>query len=162
MKKTILTFVACAAFLTASAQIEKGAWLFNGSSNLNFSNYSPSGGGASQSITQINFKTGYFLAENLTLGLNFNYTAFGSSSTTGLGAFGRYYPGGKFFAGLGYLSRSSTGTTGKGEFSLEAGYALFINKSIAVEPSLNYLSGDGYSTFGLNVGFGVYLNRGGE
>ncbi len=152
--------MACATFLTASAQIEKGAWLFGAGSNLNFGSYSPSGGGSSESITQINFKTGYFLAENFALGLNFNYTAFGSSSTTGLGAFGRYYPGGKFFVGAGYLSRSSTGTSGKGELNLEAGYAIFINKSIAVEPALNYLGGDGYSTIGLNVGFTLYLNRG--
>jgi hypothetical protein len=160
MKKLVLTWIAAAAFLTASAQIEKNTVLFGGSSNLNFSTVSPSGGGTSESLTQISFKTGYFLAENMVLGLNFNYLAYAGSSTTALGAFGRYYPGGKFFVGAGYLSRSSTGTSGKGEFNAEAGYALFITRSVAVEPALNYISGDGFSSIGLNVGFSLYLNRG--
>jgi len=45
---------------------------------------------------------------------------------------------------------------------LEVGFAAFITDNIAVEPSFGYALGLGdneSNTFGLNVGFSLYLNR---
>lgn len=163
MKQLLITFMALTVFFSTSAQIENGTVLFGGSSNLNFSNATPSGGGSSTSITQVNLKAGYFLAQNFVLGLNVNYQSVDTYSVTQVGAFARFYPGGKFFLGLGYNSLSSSGgSSSTGQTVLEAGYAAFVTRNIAVEPALNYTSVSGGSILGLSVGFSLYLNRGTE
>jgi hypothetical protein len=162
MKHFVLIALAFLLCLSASAQIEKGTVLISAGSNFNYTNYMPTSG-SSTGTTNLDLKAGYFLAENFTLGLNFGYVGSTGSSATTIGAFGRYYPGGKFFVGAGYNSvayGSGGTTTSKGQLSLEGGYAAFINKFLAVEPALNYASGDGYSQIGVAVAFSIYLNRG--
>jgi hypothetical protein len=89
---------------------------------------------------------------------------------TGFGLFSRYYVNGKIFFGAGYTSnrvKIDLGSFGEGKATinavpLEVGYAAFLNPNVSIEPSIGYtiFSGDGDgSAFGINVGFGIYLNR---
>lgn len=165
MKKILLTFfVAFVVVFSTSAQIEKGAILVGASSNAGFTSYDEDAGDFS--MFNISLKGGYFIMDNLVLGLNLGLVDIEDASETTFGVFGRYYFNGKIFGGLGYGSTKVD--NGSSDFTvsqipLEVGYAAFIGKAIAVEPSLNYTmygsDGDGAS-FGLNVGFTLYLNRG--
>src|SRR5690606_28125801 len=85
-----------------------------------------------------------------------------SESATSFGIFGRYYVNGKIFLGAGYQSEKVEDSDALGSIPLEVGYAAFITDNIAIEPALGYALGMGdneSSTFGLNVGFTLYLNR---
>jgi hypothetical protein len=173
MKKTIVIVLALVAFVSAQAQIEKGAVLVGASSNLSFSSEKPKGGDA-QSVFSIDGKAGYFFANNFAGGVNISFASTDGASSTGIGAFARYYIGGKFFLGAGFSAMSDkfeidlgngneTIKTKYNQIPLEAGFAAFITDNIAVEPSLNYaiISGDMEgSRLGINVGFSLYLNRG--
>jgi hypothetical protein len=164
MKKLLLAFSAAFMMFSASAQIEKGTVFVGASSSFGVNSYNPSGNGDNTTSVNLNLKAGYFVIENLTVGLNFGYdhssTGDNSSSSTKFGIFGRYYFMGKVFAGLGVNSVSNSPGDSSAEIPIEVGYAAFITKNIAIEPSLNFVKGDGGNTFGLNVGFSLYLNRG--
>lgn len=149
----------------AQEPVEKGAWLFSGGSNFGYNSVSQSGGGSSVSTVNMNLKGGYFFMDNLAGGLLFDYYSIsggGSSvSSTGIGLFARYYVSGKFFLGAGFQSQSSgSGSSSTTQIPIEAGYAFFFNKTVAMEPALVYRSYSGGSTFGLNLGFTVFLGRG--
>lgn len=172
LKKLFLTVVIGFATLLCSAQISKGTILAGASSNLGFSNFKPDGG-VSYTNFNLDVKGGYFIIDNLAVGVGFglsrldqtNYTY----STGNFGIFGRYYIMGKIFAGAGIgvvNTRSDVGnTTNKTSytnFNVHGGYALFLNPNIAVEPALN-INIDGGDTqgvgIGLAVGFTLFLNR---
>lgn len=169
-KKLLVAVFAMCMATGAFAQdpIEKGAWLFSGATNLGYNSASSSGGGASVSQFGINAKAGYFFMDNLTGGILLNYTSISGGgsdiSSTGIGLFARYYLQGKFFLGAGFqsLSTSVGGTSGPSttQIPFEAGYAMFLGKAVAIEPALSFTTYDGGSTFGVNVGFSVYLGRG--
>lgn len=158
MKKSLLIFIAVLTVGTASAQINKGSILVGGSSNLNFSSVKPDGS-SSYSLFNIDLKGGYFVADNFTAGLNLGYQKIDSYSITTFGLFGRYYYQGKFFGGAGISILSPEGGNSETLIPFEAGYAAFITENIAVEPSLNFSIGENSNTFGLRVGFSLYLNR---
>ncbi len=165
MKKIILTLFGGFIISFSFGQIERGAMLVGASSNfgLNRENPSPSTG---NHITTLNLdvKGGYFVINNLAAGLRFNYNrtyrdgpSYGSTS---VGIFGRYYYQGKFFGGIGITSVGPSSGNTYTEFPIEVGYAAFITKNIAIEPSLNFVKGDSQNVIGLNFGFSLYLNRG--
>ena len=161
-KKSLLAlafafFAVTAAF--AQDPIEKGAWLFSGASNLNFTSSSPTGG-SSSSVFNVGIQGGYFFMDNLAGGAIFTMNSpSGGTSTTGIGLFGRYYFNGQIFLGAGFVSTSGGGVS-QTRILLQGGYALFLGKVVAIEPSVNYQTYDGGSDFGVNVGFGIYLGRG--
>lgn len=153
-------FAVCAALCLSTGafgQIEKGAWLFSGGSNLGNTSYSPSGG-TSTSLFNLDLKGGYFFIDNLAGGALVNVLSYSGSSTTGIGLFARYYIQGKFFLGAGFQSYSSSGSSTT-QIPLEAGYAFFVNSAVAVEPALKYTTFDGGSTFNIGIGFTVFLGR---
>jgi hypothetical protein len=164
MKKTIVTLVVMLfAAAGAFAQIEKGTILVGASSNLSFISEKPKDGDGVSTI-DLNVKGGYFIIDNLALGLNIGYNKFSEAddATTIFGLFGRYYINGKIFVGAGFNS-AKQGDLSITQIPLELGYAAFITDNIAIEPAINYsmISGDYEgSQFGLNVGFTLYLNRG--
>lgn len=166
MKKVLLTVFAVLTVFVASAQIEKGTILVGASSNLGFSSTSIDGLDDKLSTFNLDVRGGYFIIDNLALGLTlgFDKTKFGDSDekTTSFGLFGRYYINGKIFAGAGFQSITIGDADAETAIPLEVGYAAFLTDNIAVEPSLNYIIMDGASTFGLGVGFTLYLNRGGN
>ncbi len=139
---------------------------------------------------ETNLTLGYFLFNNLSMGLK-NGIIFSKETTTNslttiaepsisernvsIGPFIRYYTkSGIFFessAGLGFLKNLSGNDAIKWDtysWSAGIGYSIFINKSIAIEPMINYqflytnLSElkENEKTRGLNIliGFQIYLN----
>jgi outer membrane protein len=170
MKKTIVTLVVMLfAAAGAFAQVEKGTILVGASSNAGFTSFKQKDADESTSQFNINAKVGYFVIDNLALGLNLGYTSVKDlGSSTAIGAFGRYYVNGKIIIGAGFNSNKEKDDVSDTDFSyttipLEVGYAAFITDNIAIEPALGYTlySGDlEGSAFGLNVGFTLYLNRG--
>jgi len=160
-KKSLLTvaimlFAAFGAF--AQDPIEKGAWLFSGGSNLGYNSSSATGGGTSSNFN-IALQGGYFFIDNLAGGVLFEMNSpSGGTTSTGIGLFGRYYFNGQIFVGAGFLSRSGGGAS-QTLIPLQAGYAFFLTKNVAVEPSLNFTTYDGGSDFGVRMAFAVYLGR---
>lgn len=167
MKKVVLSVFAVLVVFAASAQIEQGTWLVGASSNAGFTSYNEDAGDYSE--FSLDVKGGYFVIDNLAVGLNLGYAKVDEASATKIGIFGRYYVNGKIFLGAGYNSNTlDSGVDGAdkvtvSEIPLEVGYAVFLNNAIAVEPALGYsiYGGDGEgSAFGLKIGFSLYLGRG--
>ena len=158
MKKILLTALVAFTMISASAQISKGTFMIGASSNVGYNNLSPDNS-SGYTILNINAKGGYFLINNLALGLNIGYLKNEDFTETSIGAFGRYYLFGKFFAGAGFTSiKPNEGDAGT-EIPIEIGFAGFVASNFALEPSLNYSMGDGYERFGLNIGFTLYPGR---
>jgi hypothetical protein len=158
MKKYVFILVACLIVGSASAQIEKGTVLVGASSNLSFTSISPDGGD-NYSVFDLSLKGGYFFMDNLTAGLNLGYQKIDDFSLTTFGLFGRYYYQGKFFGGVGFNVISYEGSDSQTSIPFEVGYAAFITPNIAVEPSLNLGIAEDSTSFGVRVGFSLYLNR---
>lgn len=150
----VLTCSVC----VASAQIGKGTFLIGASSNIGYNNLSPDNS-SGYTILNIDLKGGYFLINNLVLGLDVGHTKIDEFSEISIGAFGRYYIAGKFFAGAGFTSIKTDESDSVTEIPIEVGFAGFVAGNIAIEPSVSYAMGDGYERFGLNIGFTLYLGR---
>ncbi|MBT1701861.1 autotransporter domain-containing protein [Chryseosolibacter indicus] len=165
MKKFLLIAVVMVMAFAANAQIEKGAVLLSGGSNLSFMSISPDNGD-SFSRFSLNTKVGYFLIDNLGAGLRLDYNKQDEWSETIIGLFGRYYVNGNIIVGANFASYKENNEgrwdpSGVG-LGIEGGYAAFIGKTFAVEPTLNLdlISGDYDQTrFGLNVALTLYLGR---
>jgi hypothetical protein len=156
MRKLFLAAAFIAAFGIAQAQTDQGGFLATGWSSLGFQ--SEDYGGGSVSSFGLSAKAGYFFMDNLAGGLAIDYFSYDGESASAIGAFLRYYVGGKFFVGAGYTALSDDRG---GILPIEAGYPIFITDNIAVEPTLRYDMGMGnsedYSAFGLGVGFTLYF-----
>ncbi|HEX5172209.1 MAG TPA: hypothetical protein VFW11_23695 [Cyclobacteriaceae bacterium] len=167
MKRTILLFliVSILSVTGVVAQINQGTFLVGASSNLGFSSTSTEGSD-NVNVFLLDLKGGYFVMDNLAVGLSLGYTKYSAGdfdgSSTTIGLFGRYYIHGKIFAGLGFSSTDSNNSDSYNSVPFEFGYAAFVTDNIALEPSLSYSIGVGdneSNTFGLNVGFTLYFNR---
>ncbi len=155
----------------SNAQTEQGGWLVSGSSNLGFSSAKHKDADDALTSFNINAKVGNFIMENLALGLDLGYVSLKQGdaelSTTEIGGFARYYVGGTFFLGAGYIA-TSTGDGSDNDnvtgswINIEGGYPIFLGDNIAIEPALEYNIGGGdanedVSGFGLNFGFTLYF-----
>lgn len=173
MKKIFLTAFAALTVFAASAQIEQGTILVGASSNAGFTSFNEDAGDYSQ--FNLDVKGGYFIMDNLAIGLNLGFSSvdFGDSgkeTDTGFGLFGRYYFNGKIFGGVGFNSvkvkfesDSFDSESTVSVIPIEVGYAAFLNDAVAIEPALNYSIYGGDSegaSFGLSIGLTVYLGRG--
>lgn len=142
----------------AQDPIPQGTWLLSGGSNLGYTSTSVTGGGSSSSF-DIATAGGYFFMENLAGGVIFGLNSpSGGTSTTTIGLFGRYYFNGQIFAGVGFASTSGGGAS-QTRIPFEAGYAIFLNNAVALEPAVNFVTYDGGSTFGVRMAISVYLGR---
>lgn len=158
MKKLLfILFVMCIAG-SASAQINKGSVLVGASSNLNFSSVKFDGQDRF-SLFDLGVKTGYFVVDNLAVGLDFGYQKIDDLSITNFGIFGRYYYQGKIFGGAGFNVLKYEDQDSQTSIPFEIGYAAFITENIAIEPAFHFSVGDNTNTYGLRVGFSIYLNR---
>lgn len=158
MKKYFLITIVCLIAGSAFAQIEKGTVLAGAASNLNFTSLSPDNGD-NYSIFDLSLKGGYFFMDNVTAGLNLGYQKIDDFTVSTFGLFGRYYYQGKFFGGVGFNVVKYENQDGQTSIPFEVGYAAFITRNIAVEPSLNLAIGEDNTSFGFRVGFSLYLNR---
>ena len=183
MKKITLALFILLRVTIVNAQISHGTWMLSSSSNLGFNSYSVKSSSTNPSVFSISTRAGYFAADNFAFGVNLGFLSISSGGTgsatnsTTIGLFGRGFLGKGLFLGAGYSSSTVSGANGQTYtlFPLEFGYAGFIAKNFAIEPSLNYVaSGDSdkggvpllglpssaSSSIGLNVAFTFYLNRG--
>jgi hypothetical protein len=158
MKKLLFILLAVFAAGAASAQINKGSVLVGASSNMNFTSISPDNGD-NYSIFDLSLKGGYFFIDNFTVGLNLGYQKLDDFTISTFGLFGRYYYQGKFFGGVGFSVIDYENQDSQTSIPFEIGYAAFITDNIAVEPSLNLGIAEDNTSFGLRVGFSLYLNR---
>lgn len=144
--------------LTAKAQTEKGTWLLGGSVAFNTS------GGSS--VFMVNPNIGYFLTDNLAAGANLSVATTSGLTTWAIGPFVRGYftksTSGKPFLGASFLvggtSVSGNSSTSTG-FGVEGGYALFLNRSVALNLMAQYTKvGKGTDgTFGIGAGFQIHF-----
>ena len=102
MKKLCVLILFFAITTRGLCQISREALLVGGSSSAAFQ--SINAGGSSQTLFNINTKLGYFVSENLALGINLNYLNFAAANQFAFGGFGRYYVSGKYFFGAGLLA----------------------------------------------------------
>lgn len=165
MKKVFLSLVAIAAFGVANAQdknessegFAKGDVFISGSFNLGSSKYSANGNYKENNFS-FNPKVGYFVSENIALGLGLGFSSSKVEenegddavkiNATAFNVFGRYYttPSSKFSV-FGQLSAEYATVDYDGAFKvngfgleLAPGVSYFLNDSFALEASWGALS----------------------
>lgn len=105
--------------------------------------------------------TGYFITDNLMLGLNFAYnyqkhSKFNSWWHLGVGPSFEYYFGStpnKFFARVGVLSGFSESGTSQTYFQPAVGYNISVSKNVALQPALTI--GIGKNNTSVMFGLGI-------
>jgi hypothetical protein len=164
MKKSTL-FVLTVLFLSFSSysQIYRNTFMVGGS--LHFDNYKSGVSGNTNSSFSATPMVGYFFVDDFAGGIQMTFSNFSAYSATSLSPFIRYYWKNLFFqlrydytrsqlSGMSVASRSALGT--------DLGYAVFFNDNVAMEPSFYFTKGlaseSGFS-YGLKIGFQIYLNR---
>lgn len=157
MRKIFFVLILLIAGITGvNAQTEKGTFLLGGGLSFQAS------GGSSVFTANPNF--GIFVANNIAAGAQFTLLTADGYSAWALGPFARaYFAGsekGKFF-GQGSINIGGADDSdvqlGAG---LGAGYAIFLNKSIALEMGVNYSkTGEAEGIFGLGVGFQIHFRK---
>lgn len=178
MKKILVAVSALVLGTTAMAQTDQGTWMFGAGSNLGFtSGKENSDQEDAVSNLALDVRAGYFVIDNLAVGLDVGYSSVSvggvSGNDLGVGPYLRYYlMESKLFGELGYKIGSSSydgdklGSTGA--LGIGAGYAAWLNDNVTIEPMVKYsmLStkpevGDSYngSAFGVMVNFGIYLGN---
>ena len=156
MKRVVLAvaFVLMAG-IAAQAQTEKGTWLLGG--NVAFQ----ATDGAS--VFNASPNIGYFFSNNLAAGLEASFLSADGTNIYAFGPFIKPYFGksekGKFFGKGSFLLAGGEGDSQAG-FGVGAGYALFLNRSVALEFGANYNKlGDATGVFGLGVGFQIHFKK---
>jgi hypothetical protein len=169
MKQLILIFSVIIFGQYGNAQTEKGTVLLGGT-------------GSYQSVENnvifsINPNIGYFVSNKIALGANANYLNNSGTKFLGFGPYLRGYfltlANGGLFGQVGYnyvqfIER--TDSNSKTGYSLALGYAVFLNKSIALELTGNYIKYDirdnsvGFfrsdkGMFSLGIGFQIHLKN---
>ena len=160
----IITFIFFHSALKLFAQGElaeetskrlQNRWLIGATSNIGYLT------DGDVNVYAVGVKTGFFVVNNLAVGVGLDYLGIDDNSVLSANVFTRYYVVGKVILGTGYeIVRSSGG--GKADSALlELGLAGFINKNIAIEPVLNYRIGVGdnksNNLFNFNLGFSLYF-----
>lgn len=157
MKKFFLAVVLVIIGITAvQGQTEKGTWLLGG--NISFQ--------ASEGSTLFTAtpNIGIFVANNIAVGGQVTLLASDGYTAWAIGPFVRgYFAGsekGKFFGQLGLNVGGAEGSDTEIGFGIGAGYALFLNRSIAIELGANYnKTGDNNGIFGLGAGFQIHFKK---
>lgn len=123
------------------------------------------GGGASLDVADGNVslqlypRAGYFIIDNLALGAEMNLATGGGNTIFGIGPFARYYLNMGIFgqAGMSYMNYGESYSYTR--FGVGAGYAIFLNNAVSLEPLASLGFGDGGFGFNLQIGVSAYLNR---
>lgn len=168
MKKLLLVFAVCLFTVSSYAQTQKGKFMLGGSSNLSFLNIKFDGNDDSLNQFQGSVGIGYFVIDNFAInaGLGYTYQKYGDNDSSDSFAFSvgaRYYTPINIFVDADFDIQTTNSTTGTG-VTLGAGYAIFLNDKVALEPAVGYRIGlsskdDGtkYNAFGVNLGFSFYF-----
>lgn len=181
MKKLILSqlLISLLFIATSFGQTEKGSFLLGGNGSLSIKKYKSSGFD-SHKIININPNFGYFIKDNLVIGIKtplylegFNSDIF--SFKFGINAFSRYYfaktEKTSFFSsanyGLSNYQHEGSYSSYLNEYSagIGLGFTYFLTKSIGFETELKYdyskifNNSVGEDNFGVNFGFQIYFNK---
>lgn len=160
MKKVLLVAIMAVAGLTASAQTEKGKVLVGGSIGFGTEKSDVSGAEESTSFN-ITPKAGYFVSDNIVIGLGLGYEYEKSATDVkadyvSVAPFGRYYKSlsdqFKFFGELSVpleFGSFKAGDVKTGEstsigVALAPGFAFFPTKKIGIELAFSGLSYENY------------------
>lgn len=177
MKKVMLFTLLSAISFAGFSQTSKGTWLVGGTAGFTSSKY----GSAKYTSVDFSPNAGYFVIENLALGLNVQIgsetsnlgggasdvktssTYFGPNVRyyfTSLGKNAKLFGNGTFVFGNEKAGSVSTSSTAWG---LSAGPAFFLNKNVALEIAVGYSSAkvkdanESMNSFGLKAGFQIHL-----
>jgi hypothetical protein len=186
--KTIKLLIATISLfnLTANAQITKGNWMVGGSGSFSYAKTKPKN--SNSSGTNINYtdsgtysitlepNIGYFIKDKLAVGLKLNllnsFTEFNSlnlnDSYVSISPNFRYYflNVDKVYnvfvePSFNYYTNNSLGNASG--FGLKTGLAVFLNSSVALEPSLNYVYNESSefkrNNIFLGIGIQVHLEK---
>ena len=177
MKKLFFTAMAVLAFgfANAQSQISKGSWLVEANTgfgekvgNTSIGLWTEDG----QTDYNIGAEAGYFVDDNLALkfGLGFGSTSFYtevfdeyySTSNFAFKLGLKYYAAGKFPLEISYNAANYEDFDENPSYlGLQAGYAIFLNKNVSIEPGIRYnvsLNDDFYDdVFQLNIGFALHF-----
>ena len=172
--KITLSLVAflCLSQVVSAQAVNQGAWMLGGTAG--FESISPKVDGAeSQTTINVSPNLGYFIADDLAIGLALNLQSVtnagfveGADFTDfGVGPFVRFYFADAIFAQAGlFLGLGDNEFT---DIELGIGYSWFVDNSVAIEPKLFYRlhgvdlpddAGD-FSTFGLSIGIQAFVDR---
>lgn len=181
MKKIILSqlLISLLFIATSFGQTEKGSLLLGGNGSLSLKS-SRNSGFDSHKIININPNFGYFIKDNLVIGIKTPLYLEGYNSDIfsfgfGINAFSRYYfaktEKTSFFgsANYGLNTYQSEGFSSHkmNEYSagIGLGFTYFLTKSIGFETELqydyskNFDNRYGEDNFGMNFGFQIYFNK---
>jgi hypothetical protein len=152
---TILIISLVVSITHLHAQTEKGTLMLGGSASFQSTDGS--------SLFVFNPNLGVFVRNRFAVGLQASVVASEGVSVWALGPFARYYFGGnekgKIF-GQGSLNVS--GGDGNGTFfgaGLTAGYAFFLNQSVALEAAASYFRIDDSGLLVIGAGFQIHFKR---
>jgi|SRR5688572_7142744 len=157
MKKAIfIAALLSLIFITSNAQTEKGTLLLGG--NISFQ----TAGGSSTFIATPG--VGIFAWNNVAIGAQFTLVAQEGFSSWALGPFVRaYFAGsdrGKFYGQFGVNIGGADNTDTEVGFGIGAGYAIFLNRSIAIDLGTSYnKTGDREGIFAIGAGFQIHFKN---
>lgn len=157
MRKILfVTAFTIAGITAAHAQTEKGNFLLGG--GLSFQ---ASGG---NSVFTANPNVGIFVANNIAVGAQFVLLTADGYAAWAFGPFAKgYFAGsdkGKFYGQGSINVGGADGADVQLGAGLGAGYAVFLNRSIALEFGVNYSkTGESAGIFGLGAGFQIHFRK---
>jgi len=169
MKKIFLlalAFIAFAGAISAQGNFERGSFALQAqTSGFNLTNVSY--GDYSTTNLTLQLSPMYFIFDKLALkadlgvtGVKYDESDFNLVYNGGIGA--RFYIAGGFFAGLSIEAIKSGDADPTGAGKIEAGYSIFLNDRVFVEPSAYFRKQLDFDSFefaksneiGLQIGFG--------
>jgi|TARA_B110000093_G_scaffold182111_1_gene227868 hypothetical protein len=152
MKNKILLILTLFTVINLSAQTYQGNKFINLSSSLNYTSQTVDFFGIKSSSSTFLFDSyvGYFVIDNLAVTASLTYLAYSGTGSASLSVGGRYYIQ-KFYAGCDLALDDIS-------LRFNAGYPIFINDEIAIEPSISYSKvSESTSSLSMLVGFALYL-----
>ena len=152
MKKNLINIFLMFVSISAYAQTDQGSKLINLNSSLNYTTQTTElfGVKTSTSIFILDSYFGYFVLDNLAATSNLTYLSSSGSTTTTLSLGARYYIKG-FYAGCDLVLDNIS-------LKINAGYPIFINDEIAIEPSISYSKiSESTSSLSVMAGFAYYF-----
>ena len=163
MKLAIALCLLFTSQLVSAQAVGQGVWMLGG--NAGFTSTKFKAADESNTTLFLNPNLGYFIADDLAIGLNLNLTSANEVTTFGLGPFVRFYFADAIFAQAGVdLGLGDNEFTA---FQVGVGYSWFLSNGVAVEPMLFYrshgvdLPGDAgdFSVIGLSIGVQAFVNH---
>jgi hypothetical protein len=152
MKKIITSILTVALMYGASAQTSSGNILIDGSSSFSFNSMKNADSKSTETNIDLGLTGGYFVIDGLAVGLGINLLMESSkpdggdadkSSITMISPMARYYVGdigvwGQISYGFGSASYDGEKAYSVSNLGISAGYAIFLNDNISLNPTLGY------------------------